>query len=146
MKNKKKDETGTIRLSGSVHLAMTPDAIANLIKGEDVGIVDKNLRGFHLQVDRAEKNAIISLSPWIDLAEADVLIDNSVREQTSDGDGDEFSVYKTLDLFIQDGADDELELSISPRQAAALIEILTNYIKARDACHALMNITKIKHA
>lgn len=118
---------GTIRVAG-------PDFLGKVGRGEEVMIdEDESCVELFVQVENSEKEKILEADPWFSMDGADV----EISAQDTKGSRPQDDV---LNISFKGAGKRELSMVINSAQARALLEILTNYVRACDHWSALEKV------
>jgi len=118
---------GTIRVAG-------PEFRDKVGRGEQVMIdEDESYVEFYVQVENSDKEKVLEVDPWFSMDHADVEI--SVKDTKNSSPQDD-----VLNISFKGAAGRELSMVINSAQSRALLEILSNYLRAVDSWEALKKV------
>ena len=123
-------------MGGAVRLIVKPELLAELAAGKQV-LIDFGTPGtgewneLQLQLEAGPENKVRELTPWFDLDSSLITVKNSVGTDGAEYLQDYFAVY------LEESENRSLGLTITAKQARALVDMLLAYCQVCESIDAL---------
>ncbi|MEN6560104.1 MAG: hypothetical protein ABFD52_04940 [Acidobacteriota bacterium] len=131
------NQGASMKIAGSIRLIVKPEHFAELAAGKPASI-DLGTPGtgewseLVLQIEPGPENRIKELTPWFNLDEVPLRIQNSAAIDGPDDVHDYFKVH------LEQDESRNLGFLVNPKQARAIADVLMNYVRICEGINALM--------